>query len=272
MKNLGLKARMAFVGAMLFAFYTVAISFFYAVFNVSIPVLVALSVVFVGLQYKISKWFTLRSLKGQELPEDQYRELHRFVEQTSRDMGIEKPELYLVEMGVPNAFALGRRGNGTVAVSRELLGLLERDEVEGVVAHELAHLQNRDSIIMQLGQGIASIIGFAAYFAVILSGDNDLVDIFIGMIVSNIAQMLVMVFVFAVSRHREFVADRDAAEVMGRGDPLARALEKISAGAGRAEPTPEAKEVNALCIFGSDTSLLSTHPSTDERIDRLRSY
>jgi heat shock protein HtpX len=272
MRNIGLKARMAVVGSILFAFYTLGISFFYAVFGWPIPVLVGLSVVFVVFQYKLSKWFTLRSLKGQELPEDQYPEIHRFVEQTSRDMGIDKPTLYLVEMGVPNAFALGRRGNGTVAVSRELIQLLERDELEGVVAHELAHLQNRDSIVMQLGQGVASVIGFAAYFAVILSGDNDLVDIFIGMIVSNIAQMLVMVFVFAISRHREYVADKDAATAIGRGDPLARALEKISAGAQRSEPTAEAKEVNALCIFGGGASLLSTHPPTEKRIERLRSY
>ncbi|MFB6084717.1 MAG: M48 family metallopeptidase [Halorientalis sp.] len=263
---------MAVVGSILFAFYTAGISFFYIAFGAPIPLLIGLSVVFVVLQYKISKWFTLRSLKGKELPEEEFPELHRFVERTSEEMGIDKPELYLVEMGVPNAFALGRRGNGTVAVSRELLGVLEQDEVEGVVAHELAHLKNRDSIVMQLGQGVASIIGFAAYFAVIMSGDNELVDIFVGMIVSNIAQMLVMVFVFAVSRHREFVADRDAAETLGRGDPLARALEKISSSASRAEPTPEAKEVNALCIFGSDTSLLSTHPSTEKRIERLRSY
>ena len=272
MRNMGLKVRMAIVGSILFAFYTIAISFFYLVFQVPIPLLIGLSVLFVAAQYKISKWFTLRSLKGQELPEDQFRELHRFVERTSEDMGIEKPELYLVEMGVPNAFALGRRGNGTVAVSRELLQLLDQDEVEGVVAHELAHLKNRDSIIMQLGQGIASIIGFAAYFAVILTGDNELVDIFLGMIVSNIAQLLVMLFVFAISRHREYVADRTAAETLGRGDPLARALEKISAGAQRSEPTAEAKEVSALCIFGGGMSLLSTHPDTEKRIERLRSY
>jgi heat shock protein HtpX len=263
---------MAVVGTILFAFYTAGITFFYAAFGAPIPLLIGASIVFIGAQYKISKWFTLRSLKGQELPEDQYPEIHRFVEQTSRDMGIDKPELYLVEMGVPNAFALGRRGNGTVAVSRELIQILERDELEGVIAHELAHLQNRDSIVMQLGQGIASIIGFAAYFAVIMSGDNDLVSIFLGLIVSNIAQMLVMVFVFAISRHREFVADRDAATAIGRGDPLARALEKISQGAQRSEPTAEAKDISALCIFGSDTSLLSTHPSTEERIKRLRSY
>ncbi|WP_247009402.1 M48 family metallopeptidase [Halorientalis litorea] len=272
MRNLGLKARMAVVGSILFAFYTVGIGFFYLTFGAPIPLLVGLSVVFVLFQYKLSKWFTLRSLKGQELPEEKYPEIHRFVERTSREMGIEKPTLYLVEMGVPNAFALGRQGNGTVAVSRELLQMLDRDEVEGVVAHELAHLQNRDSIVMQLGQGVASVVGFAAYFAVLMSGDNDLVNVFLGLIVSNIAQMLVMVFVFAISRHREYVADEDAAEVLGRGDPLARALEKISRGAQRRDPTDEAKEVSALCIFGTGGSLLSTHPPTEKRIERLRRY
>jgi len=270
MRHLGLKARMAVTGSILFLFYTIGITVLYAMFGISVPVLVALSVVFVLVQYKIGKWFTLRSLNGQELPEDRYREIHRTVERLSDDMGIEKPTLYMVEMGVPNAFALGRRGNGTVAISKELYAILEQDELEGVIAHELAHLKNRDSIIMQLGQGVASIVGLVAYFAVILSGDNDLVNIFLGLIVSNIAQMLVMIFVLAISRYREYIADQDAAAAIGRGDPLARALEKISAGAQRGDPTPEAKEVSALCIFGGDASLFSSHPPTEERIRRLR--
>jgi heat shock protein HtpX len=261
---------MAVTGTILFAFYTLGITVLYAMFGISLPILVALSVVFIGLQYKIGKWFTLRQLNSQELSEQEFPEIHRSVDRLSREMGIEKPDLYMVDMGVPNAFALGRRSAGTVAISRELYHLLDHDELEGVIAHELAHIQNRDSIIMQLGQSVASIVGLVAYFVVIFTGDNDLVDFFLAMIVSNIAQMLVMVFVFAISRYREYIADQDAAAAIGRGEPLARALEKISKGAAGKEPSPAAEEVNALCIFGGDASLFASHPPTEERIRRLR--
>ena len=274
MRHLGLKARMAVVGSILFAFYAVAAVVVMGVFRWPLWLVLLGSVAFVGVQYKVGKWAALRSVGADDLPEDRAPEVHRRVESLATDMGIEKPRLMIARMGVPNAFAIGRKGAGTVVVSEELLQVLDVDELEGVLAHELAHIRNRDVVMMVLGQGVASIVAIVAQWAVLLTGDNDLADFFLAIVVGQITQMLVMLFVFAISRYREYVADSDAAAEIGGGEPLASALEKISRGTERARESAVDEQVNALCIFddrGGLANLLSTHPPVEKRIERLRS-
>jgi heat shock protein HtpX len=273
MRHLGLKARMAVVGSILFAFYAVAAVVVMGVFRWPLWLVLAGSVAFVGVQYKIGKWAALRSVGAEDLPEDRAPELHRRVESLATDMGIEKPRLMVARMGVPNAFAIGRKGAGTVVVSEELLRVLDTAELEGVLAHELAHIRNRDVVMMVLGQGIASIVAIVAQWAVLLTGDNDLADFFLAIVVGQITQLLVMLFVFAISRYREYVADSDAADEIGGGEPLASALEKISQGTERARDSAIDEQVNALCIFGEKRGLarlFATHPPVEKRIERLR--
>jgi heat shock protein HtpX len=273
MRHLGLKARMAVVGSILFAFYAVAAVVVMGVFRWPLWLVLAGSVAFVGVQYKIGKWAALRSVGAEDLPEDRAPELHRRVESLATDMGIEKPRLMVARMGVPNAFAIGRKGAGTVVVSEELLQVLDTAELEGVLAHELAHIRNRDVVMMVLGQGIASIVAIVAQWAVLLTGDNDLADFFLAIVVGQITQLLVMLFVFAISRYREYVADSDAADEIGGGEPLASALEKISQGTERARDSAVDEQVNALCIFGEKRGLarlFATHPPVEKRIERLR--
>jgi len=274
MRHLGLKARMAIVGSILFAFYAVAAVVVMAMFGEGVlPLVLVGSVAFVGVQYKLGKWMALRSVGAEDLPEGQYPEIHRRVESLSESMGIEKPRLMIARMGVPNAFAVGRKGAGTVVVSQELLARLNPDEVEGVLAHELAHIRNRDVVMMVLGQGVASIVAIVAQWAVLLTGDNDIADFFLAIVVGQITQMLVMLFVFAISRYREYVADGDAAEAIGGGEPLARALEKISSANERSRDSAVDEQVNALCIFGEERGLarlFATHPPMEKRIERLR--
>jgi len=274
MRHLGLKARMAIVGSILFAFYAVAAVVLMAMFGENLlPLILVGSVAFVGVQYKVGKWMALRSVGAEDMPEDRYSEIHRRVESLSESMGIDKPRLMIARMGVPNAFAIGRKGAGTVVVSEELLSRLDADEVEGVLAHELAHIRNRDVVMMVLGQGIASIVAIVAQWAVLLTGDNDIADFFLAIVVGQITQMLVMLFVFAISRYREYVADGDAAEAIGGGEPLARALEKISRGNERSQDSAVDSQVNALCIFGEERGLarlFATHPPMEKRIERLR--
>jgi heat shock protein HtpX len=215
------------------------------------------------------------------------------VEEHSGELGIEKPDLKIARMGVPNAFAVGRKGAGVVVVSEELLGLLDPDELEGVLAHELAHIANRDVVTMQLGQGIASIVAIVAQYAVLLTGDSDLADFFLAIVVGNLVQFFVMLFVLAISRYREYVADADAKRAIGSGDPLARALEKIHEGNQRTRESARSsrrgrgrgrdrgrrdggvdQQVSALCISSPDRGLLqrivSTHPPMEKRIRWLR--
>ncbi len=274
MTDFGLKVRMAIVGSILFAFYMFVGAFGLAMFGVGAWPIVALGLIALPvIQYKIGTWSATR--KAEPMPEDgQYAEIHQMTESLSRDMGIKKPKLMVMDMGVPNAFATGRKGNGVVCVSTELIRLLDRDELEGVVAHELAHIKNRDVLAMVVGTSIASMIGWVAYLVYIFSNDNGLADIFVGMVLSTIAQMFVMIFVLAISRYREFVADDDARQYIGSGDPLARALEKISSGAQGRESAVD-DSMNALCIFNGSkgflATLFATHPSTEKRIEKLRS-
>lgn len=276
MRHFGLKIRMAIVGAILAAFYLVAVAAAMIVFGTGIwPIAVLGSVLLIGVQYKVGKWGALRSVGAEDMSEQQYASIHQQVEQLSRDMGIEKPTLKVARMGVPNAFAVGRKGAGVVVVSEELIQLLNQDELEGVLTHELAHIANRDVVTMVIGQGIASIVGIAAQFIVLFTGENDLADFFLAIVVGNIIQFLVMLFVLAISRYREYVADADAKQYIGSGDPMARALEKIQQGNQRARESKVDEQVSALCIFGESdsilTKLVSTHPPVEERIQRLRS-
>ncbi|SEW22470.1 M48 family metallopeptidase [Natrinema salifodinae] len=274
MTDFGLKVRMAIVGSILFAFYMFVGAFGLAMFGTGAWPLVLLGLIALPfIQYKIGTWSATRG--AEEMPEEgQYRDVHQMTESLCRDMGIDKPKLMVMDMGVPNAFATGRKGNGIVVVSTELIRLLQRDELEGVIAHELAHIKNRDVVTMVLGQSIGMMVGWVAYMIYMMGDDRNIGSIFVGMMISNIAQMLVMVFVLAISRYREYVADDDARQYIGSGDPLARALEKISQGAqGRESKVDDS--VSALCIFNADRSLLqklfATHPPTEKRIQKLRS-
>jgi len=285
---------MAVIGALLAGFYLVAVAAAMVAFGEGIlPIAIVGSILLIGIQYKVGKWAALRSVGAEDLPETQYAEIHQFVERVCREKDMKKPSLKIADMGVPNAFAVGRRGNGTVVISRELIQLLDRSELEGVIAHELAHIDNRDVITMQLGQGIASIVAIVAQYIVLFTGENDLADFFLAVVVGNIVQFVVMIFVLAISRYREYVADADAKGVIGQGEPLARALEKIHQGnqqaqksAGRAQrgrgrgsqrsrDANVDQQVSALCISSSDRGFLqqivSTHPPMEKRIQRLRS-
>jgi heat shock protein HtpX len=285
---------MAVVGALLAGFYLVAVAAAMVLFGRGVlPIALLGSVVLVGIQYKVGKWAALRSVGAEDLPESQYSGIHQFVERVSEEKGMPKPTLKIADMGVPNAFAVGRRGNGTVVISRELVQLLDRDELEGVIAHELAHIDNRDVVTMQLGQGIASIVAIVAQYAVLFTGENDLADFFLAIVVGNLVQFLVMLFVLAISRYREYVADADAKGTIGSGEPLARALEKIDRGNQNAQQQSVGRrgrgrrqrgargggkldqQVSALCISSPDAGvvqkLVSTHPPMEKRIQRLRS-
>jgi heat shock protein HtpX len=281
---------MAIAGSVLGAFYLALVLFAYLQFAPTLGADLALVLGFVltlgfaGVQYKFGKWMALRSVGAEDMPEDRYQQIHWDVEDLSSDMGIDKPRLMIADMGVPNAFAVGRKGAGIVVVSRELIQLLDEEELKGVLAHELAHIRNRDVVMMVMGQAIATMVSYLAMIAV----SRQRGGFFAALIVGQLAQMLVMIFVFAISRYREYVADSDAATAIGRGDPLARALEKISRGhesasggrggrgrgpRGQQGPGLE-DEVSALCIFHEERSILqkifSTHPPTEKRIERLR--
>jgi len=263
---------MAIVGSVLFAFYALIAIVAVEAFGISIPIVLLGTIGFAGFQYIVGKKIALWSTGAEDMSEDRYPEIHRSVDRIAEDMDLKKPRLMVAEMGVPNAFAVGRRGAGVVVVSTELIQLLDHEELEGVLAHELAHIDNRDVVMMVMGQSIASMLGLAAYFAIAFSRDGGIGNIILGYLASVVVQMVAMVFVLAISRYREYVADSDAAEHVG-GDAMARALGKISTAGERSNAELD-DNVSALCIFGGDRSalqrLFATHPPIEKRIEAVR--
>ncbi|WP_424018566.1 M48 family metallopeptidase [Halorientalis pallida] len=270
MRHPGLKIRMAVSGVVLFAFYAALVTFLEPLAD--LPILVGLTLLFVAGQYKFAKWMAIRSVDGEAFPAEEYPEVQERFDRLCADMGVEGTRLLVGEMGVPNAFAVGRKGGGVVVVSDTLLQLLDTDELEGVLAHELAHVKNRDSIVMLLGQSIATLVSMTVFFVVALA-DDSIVGTLVGWLLSIVVNAIVMIFVLAISRYREYVADSDAAEYTDDPEALARALVKIDE-VGHHEDAPDVDDsVGALCIFGGKRGLLSilfaTHPPMEKRVAKL---
>jgi heat shock protein HtpX len=271
MRDKMLMLRMSIVSTILFVFYLGLVQVGLSL-GLGVPVIVGGLVLFVGIQYLLGTRGVLRQVGAVDLPRDDFRAFHEEYERAAEEMGFgDAPRLMVAEMGVPNAFAVGRKGKGVVVVSAELLELLDFDEAAAVTAHELAHLKNRDSIVMVVGQSLSTIVGLLVFLFFALA-DNIIVDL-IGWVFSTIAQLFVMLFVLALSRYREYAADRDAAAAMNTGDPLARALGKIDQASTGHEPVVSSN-VSALCIYSVEDGLLaklfSTHPSMEKRIERLQ--
>ncbi|HEX6118537.1 MAG TPA: zinc metalloprotease HtpX [Dongiaceae bacterium] len=222
----------------------------------------------------------LRMYGAEPVDETTAPEFHRLVSELAARADLPKPKIYLIENPQPNAFATGRNPeNAAVAATTGLLKMLSRDEIAGVMAHELAHVKNRDSLTMTITAVLAGAIGMLANFAFFFGGSRDRdsplggIGALLVMLLAPIAAMLVQ---FAISRSREYEADRIGAAISGRPRSLASALAKISNGAAQipnanAEANPATAHlfiINPLHGRGA-ASLFSTHPSTQERIDRL---
>ncbi|MDP6704814.1 MAG: zinc metalloprotease HtpX [Alphaproteobacteria bacterium] len=206
-------------------------------------------------------------------------ELVDLVETLSTRAGLPMPAVYVIETEQPNAFATGRNPeNAAVAVTSGLMHRLDTTELAGVLAHELAHIRNRDTLVMTVTATLAGAISMLANFAFFFGRGRDnplgIVGVLAMMIVAPLAAMLVQM---AISRTREYAADRAAAEISGRPLWLADALAKIDAAA-RGIDNPAAEEnpatahlfiVNPLHGQRMD-NLFATHPSTENRIRRLR--
>ena len=270
MRHTGLKVRMLVMGSVLFGFYAALVAFFRPF--VGLPIVVVGTLLFVLVQYALGKWLALRSVGAEDLSEDQYPHVHRTVEDLSAEMGLSKPKLKVARMGVPNAFAVGRKGAGVVVVSESILDLLSEDELAGVLAHELAHINNRDVIMMLIGQSIATLLGLTVFWVLALLDDSIIVTI-VAWILSAIVQFVVSLFVLAISRYREYVADSDAARYTDDPEAMARALAKIGAIGHHDDAPAVPDDVGALCLFGGKRGLLATitatHPPIEKRIEKL---
>lgn len=263
-RKISLYIRMLVSGSLLFLFYALGVLVLMQFFNVGYLPITLLTVLFIIFQYIVSQKMILRSVNSKELP-NSLNWIDHFAQDYSREKGMNKPDIYLASMGTPNAFAFGRRNNGTIVVSEELIDRLEREEIKGVIAHELAHIENRDSIIMLLGQSISTVVGFATILIFRRQGSGFIASYLAG----QLAQVVVSIVLMAISRYREYLADETAAKYMGTGKPLSMALKKIQSSQESKRMKKELdSEVGALCIINAN-EILSTHPPIEKRVERL---
>ena len=208
-------------------------------------------------------------------------DLYGLVQELAGRAGLPMPRVYIIDNPQPNAFATGRNPqNAAVAVNTGLLQMLSREEAAGVIAHELAHIRNRDTLIMTITATIAGAISMLAQFGMFFSGNRDnnngfgVIGTLAMVILAPIAAMLVQM---AVSRTREYAADRLGAEIVGEPRYLASALGKLEQGA-QAIPNEQAENnpatahmfiVNPLTGGHGWDNLFATHPSTENRIAAL---
>ncbi|HEX8434762.1 zinc metalloprotease HtpX [Archangium sp.] len=265
-----------------------------------------LSVVLIGIGGALGKGFLLASLVlslamnvgayffsdrlvlsmhgAQEVSPAEAPGLHRMVEELSQRAGIPKPRVFMMHEPQPNAFATGRNPeHGVVAVTTGILQVLDERELRGVLAHELAHIKNRDILLSTIAAAVASAVTYMAHAVGFMGsmfmgrdedGDEGLspLQTLALALVAPIAATLIQM---GISRSREYLADQSGGELSGDPEALARALEKLEAGA-MALPVEARPATASLFIVSpfagmqSILSLFSTHPRTEERVRRLR--
>lgn len=228
--------------------------------------------------YWTSDTMVLSMHHAQPLDPQSAPELYQIVAGLAQRAQIPMPRLYVMHESQPNAFATGRSPEkGVVAVTAGLLELLDRDEVAAVIAHEIAHIKNRDTLTMTITATLAGAIGMLANFATVFTPSNrERGGGFGALLLMILAPLMAMLVQMAISRTREYEADATGAAVCGNPEALARALQKIEAYAqGRvnltAERNPASAHVfihNPLSGAGAD-SLFSTHPATKNRVAKL---
>lgn len=224
----------------------------------------------------------LRMANAQPVGPNDVPRLHQMTKAMAGRAGIPMPALYVIHDDQPNAFATGRNPqNAAVAVNTGLLNLMDERQVAGVVAHELAHIHNRDTLIMTVTATLAGAIGmlaqFGAFFGMARDAEGRPSNPIAGLLIMILAPVAAMIVQMAISRSREYEADRMGAEIVGDPNALADALETLEAGTRRvrsewAENHPAAAHlciINPLAGSGAD-NLFSTHPKTANRVAALR--
>jgi heat shock protein HtpX len=285
-RDAGLTLRMLLTGSLLGLLYVV---FAVVLFNVLSVGLIPMIVIVVGLaffQYFTSDKLALAASGAKVVERDQAPELHDMIERLCALADLPKPRVAIVDSDVPNAFATGRNPNhAAVAVTRGLWQRLDPKEVEAVIAHELSHVANRDVLIMTVASFFAMLAGLLTRFGLYggmfggggRSRDNNAVPVWlIVLLVSVVTYVLSQILILAISRYREFAADRGSALITGAPENLMSALQKISSDIFRI-PERDLRQVETMNAFfiiptsvksGAKT-LFMTHPPLEKRLEAL---
>ncbi|MBU7031642.1 MAG: zinc metalloprotease HtpX [Theionarchaea archaeon] len=256
------------------------------VFDLDLYYVVTIAFVLAMSLNLISFWYSdkivLKMYKAEIVTENIAPELYSMVSTLSMKAGLPMPKIAVINNEIPNAFATGRNSeNAVVAVTSGALSLLQRDELEGVLAHELGHIKNRDMFISTMAAVIAGTIGYLGFLGRIMlwsrgsrreSGYSQLIGAFLLAVFIPLAAMLIRL---AVSRSREYEADKEGARISGKPHALADALVRIEQSVKKnpmRHGSPATGHLFIINPFSSESlmTLLSTHPSTRSRVERLR--
>jgi heat shock protein HtpX len=284
-RDSGLTLRILLTGSLLGLLYVVFAVVLFQVLSVGLVPMILIVVGIAFFQYFTSDKLALRAAGAKIVERDEAPELHDMIERLCALADLPKPRVAIIDTDVPNAFATGRSPkHAAVAVTRGLWQRLEPREVEGVLAHELSHVANRDVLIMTLASFFAMLAGvltrvglYGGMFGGGRGRDNNQVPVWlIVLVVSVVTYFLSQILILAISRYREFAADRGSALITGAPEHLMSALQKISSEIFRI-PQRDLREVesmNALFIIpasvkGSFKGLFLTHPPLEKRLAAL---
>jgi heat shock protein HtpX len=285
-RDRGLQARMGFTMLMLGLVYVLFIALLIAA-GVGVIAVVVIAAILFLVQYFTSDKIALASMGAHEVSAEEAPGLHAIVERLCIQADLPMPRLAVAETPMPNAFAIGRTpSNATVCATTGLLSLLDEPELEAVLAHELTHVANHDVMLMTIASFFASIAAFIVQFGLLFGGgfgggygdnDDDGPSFFVVVIISGLVYVVSYILIQALSRYREFAADRGSAIITGRPSALSSALLKIS---GQMDQIPQrdlrtaSGELAAFYIISpniknSVASLFSTHPPLEARLEAL---
>jgi heat shock protein HtpX len=278
----GLQARMLLTMFLLGALYVAFVGVLVAA-GTNAGVVVVIAAALAAVQLFGSDKLALHAMGAREVTPQEAPELHAMIERLCIQADLPKPKVAVAQTEMPNAFAIGRsQKSATVCATTGIMKLLSAAELEGVMAHELTHVKNRDVMIMTIASFFASVAAMILQFGFLFGGgghsdDEDGPGIFAIIMISLVVYVVSFVLMMALSRYREFVADRGAALVTGRPSALASALRKISSGMDRI-PQQDLRVANELSAFfiaspkASFAGLFATHPPMEQRIARLMEY
>lgn len=241
-----------------------------------------IGLLFVGGSYWFSDRIAIAAARAKPVTREQAPRLYAIVEDLTVRADMPMPRLYVSPSAQPNAFATGRNPqHAAVAVTQGILGVLDEDELRGVLAHELSHVGNRDILISSVAAAVAMGVTFLArmvMWGALFAGGRDRGNVFGVLAMAILAPLAAALIQMALSRSREYQADQSGADLLGTGEPLARALQKIEAGA-RQVPMDVAPEQASAYIVNPFTGrrvnfagLFRTHPPTEDRVRRLREH
>jgi heat shock protein HtpX len=249
--------------------------------NGGLAIGLVIGLVFVGSSYWFSDKLAVKSAGAEPVTEEQAPKLYAMVRELCQRADMPMPKLYIAPSEQPNAFATGRNEkHAAVAVTRGLLQVVDEDELRGVLAHEISHVKHRDILIGSVAAAVAMGITFVAriaMFGAMFGGGGDRDRNPIGdLLLIVLAPLAAMLLQSAISRSREYEADRGGAELCGSGEGLARALEKLNAYSARIPMNVDPAQASAYIVNPLSgrkvqfANLFSTHPPAEERIARLR--